>query len=227
MPLTAAVMNRFDQVATSVKGTGQGILVSVVLAVAAQYLSEHYGAPAMLMALLLGIAFHFLSEEGGCVRGIEFTARTVLRIGVALLGARIGFDLLAGLGTELILLIILGVVATIAFGLTGAALLGRGWRFGVLTGASVAICGASAAMAVAAVLPNNENSERNLLFTVLSVTVLSTVAMILYPVLSYHLNLDHQIAGVFLGGTIHDVAQVVGPASPCRKPPVRQPHWSN
>ncbi|HBR98899.1 MAG TPA: putative sulfate exporter family transporter, partial [Gammaproteobacteria bacterium] len=178
--------------------------------VAAQYLSEHYGAPAMLMALLLGIAFHFLSEEGGCVRGIEFTARTVLRIGVALLGARIGFDLLAGLGTELILLIILGVVATIAFGLTGAALLGRGWRFGVLTGASVAICGASAAMAVAAVLPNNENSERNLLFTVLSVTVLSTVAMILYPVLSYHLNLDHQIAGVFLGGTIHDVAQVVG-----------------
>ncbi len=67
----------------------RGFLVSVVVAAAAQFLSEHYGAPAMLMALLLGIAFHFLAEDSGgaCKAGIEFTARTVLRFGVALLGA--------------------------------------------------------------------------------------------------------------------------------------------
>jgi len=40
---------------------GPGILVATVLAITAQFLSEHYGAPAMLMALLLGIAFHFLA----------------------------------------------------------------------------------------------------------------------------------------------------------------------
>ena len=44
-----------------------GIIVSVVIAIAAQFLADHYGAPAMLMALLLGIAFHFLSEDGRCV----------------------------------------------------------------------------------------------------------------------------------------------------------------
>lgn len=189
---------------------GPGMLVAVVIAVAAKFLSEHYGAPAMLMALLLGIAFHFLAEEGKCVKGVEFTARTVLRFGVALLGARISVELLVGLGPELIALTVAGVVATIGFGWVGAKLLGRGWRLALLSGGSVAICGASAAMAIAAVLPKNEHSERNLIFTVLSVTVLSTIAMIAYPIITQALDLDHRAAGVFLGGTIHDVAQVVG-----------------
>lgn len=188
----------------------QGFLVSAVIAAAAKFLSEHYGAPAMLMALLLGIAFHFLAEDGPCRPGIEFTARSVLRFGVALLGARISVELMVGLGTHLIAVVIGAVVLTILFGLLGARLLGRGWRFGVLTGGSVAICGASAAMAISAVLPRNEHSERNLIFTVLSVTVLSTVAMIAYPLLTQAFEFNDEVAGVFLGGTIHDVAQVVG-----------------
>jgi len=189
---------------------GQGIAVSIIVAVSAQFLSDHHGAPAMLMALLLGMAFHFLSEEGRCVTGINFTASTVLRIGVALLGARISVDMLIGLGANLVLLVVAGVVATMLFGLIGAKLLGRGWRLALLTGGSVAICGASAAMAIAAVLPKNEHSERNLIFTVLCVTVLSTLAMILYPLIADALELNEQAIGVFLGGTIHDVAQVVG-----------------
>ncbi len=200
----------FGRIQTFLSGNGYGFFVSVVVAVAAQFLSEHYGAPAMLMALLLGIAFHFLAEEGRCVAGIAFTSRTVLRIGVALLGARISVELIIGLGPQLIMLVIAGVVLTILFGLLGAKLLGRGWRFALLTGGSVAICGASAAMAIAAVLPKNEHSERNLIFTVLSVTVLSTLAMIVYPIITQTLALDDRATGVFLGGTIHDVAQVVG-----------------
>lgn len=192
------------------KALAPGFLVSLLIAVAAQFLADHYGAPAMLMALLLGIAFHFLAEEGRCVAGIETTARQVLRFGVALLGARISVELLIGLGPGLIALVIAGVVLTILAGLLGARLLGRGWRFGLLTGGAVAICGASAAMAIAAILPKNEHSESNLLFTVLGVTVLSTIAMIAYPVVTATAGLDPLATGVFLGGTIHDVAQVVG-----------------
>ncbi len=203
-------MPNFSGLPQFLRTNGQGFLVSVVVAVAAQFLSEHYGAPAMLMALLLGIAFHFLSEEGKCRAGIEFTARSILRLGVALLGARISVELMVGLGAELIAVVIGGVLATIAFGLLGARVLGRGWRFGLLTGGSVAICGASAAMAISAVLPKNEQSERNLIFTVLSVTVLSTLAMIVYPILTETFDFNDEVSGVFLGGTIHDVAQVVG-----------------
>lgn len=200
----------FGRISRFFSVNGPGFAVSVVVAATAQFLSEHYGAPAMLMALLLGIAFHFLAEEGRCVPGIGFTSKTVLRIGVALLGARISVELLIGLGPKLIGLVVAGVILTILFGLLGAKLLGRGWRFALLTGGAVAICGASAAMAIAAVLPKNEHSERNLIFTVLSVTILSTVAMIAYPIITAALELDDIAAGVFLGGTIHDVAQVVG-----------------
>ena len=200
----------YGRVSGFISNNAPGFAVSVVVAAAAQFLSEHYGAPAMLMALLLGIAFHFLAEEGRCVPGIALTSRTVLRIGVALLGARISVELLIGLGPKLIGLIVAGVILTILFGIIGAKLLGRGWRFALLTGGSVAICGASAAMAIAAVLPKNEHSERNLIFTVLSVTVLSTIAMVIYPIITAALELDDLATGVFLGGTIHDVAQVVG-----------------
>src|SRR5262249_22958237 len=41
-----------------------GVLVSLIIAVAATFLSEHYGGPVMLFALLLGMAFYFLSQEG-------------------------------------------------------------------------------------------------------------------------------------------------------------------
>ena len=188
-----------------------GLAVATLVGVTAQFLSEHYGAPAMLMALLLGLALNFLSEKGTrTAPGVEFTARTVLRLGVALLGARISVEMLAGLGGPAIALVISGVVLTIVFALIVTRFVGRGWRFALLTGGSVAICGASAAMAIAAILPKHEKSERDLVFTVLSVTVLSTVAMVLYPMIAQVFDFDARDSGIFLGGTIHDVAQVVG-----------------
>ena len=187
-----------------------GFVVSVLVALAAQFTAEHYGAPAMLMALLYGIALNFLSDPGPSANGIAFTARQVLRFGVAILGARISAEQLAGLGWGMIALLIGAMAATICFGIWFARRLGQGKHFAILTAGSVAICGASAAMAIAAVLPKNENSERNLLFTVLGVTVLSTIAMVLYPILSNALGFDDTTGGAFIGATVHDVAQVVG-----------------
>lgn len=187
-----------------------GVCVAVMTAITAQWLAEHYATPAMLLALLLGIALAFLGEEGKTVQGIGFSARTLLRVGIALLGARISMELTAQLGLPLVLLIIAAVALTIGFGFLIGPFFGAKWRFSLLTAGSVAICGASAAMAIAAILPKDDKSEQRLLFTVMGVTVLSTVAMIVYPVIVNLLGLSDLAAGVFLGGTIHDVAQVVG-----------------
>ncbi len=187
-----------------------GVIVAIIVAMTAQFLAEHYEAPAMLMALLLGIAVAFLGDEGKTVPGIGFAARTILRMGIAFLGVRISFDLMTALGLEVVLLVIGGVIATIGFGLLISRFFGHGWRFAFLTAGSVAICGASAAMAISAILPKDEKSEQRLIFTVLGVTVLSTVAMIAYPILVSRLGLSEIAGGIFLGATIHDVAQVVG-----------------
>ncbi|MFT4715044.1 MAG: putative integral membrane protein (TIGR00698 family) [Paracoccaceae bacterium] len=187
-----------------------GFLVAALIALAGQSISDHYGAPAMLMALLFGIALNFLSEEGKCAQGISFSARTVLRFGVALLGMRINFDMAAQLGKEVVILVIVSLLLTIGFGLFVARFFGHKYRFAFLSAGSVAICGASAAMAISAILPRDERSEERLVFTVVGVTLLSTLAMIIYPIFSTMLGLDSKMAGVFLGATIHDVAQVVG-----------------
>ena len=187
-----------------------GFLVALTIGLAASWLSQHYGAPVMLFGLLLGMAFHFLHEDPRCMAGIEFASRAVLRLGVALLGARITAGQIASLGVTPVLLVIAGVVTTIAVGIMLSRWLGLSRQFGALTGGAVAICGASAALAIASVLPIHKDSERDTILTVVSVTALSTIAMIVYPILAGSFHLDHTQAGIFLGGTIHDVAQVVG-----------------
>ena len=187
-----------------------GLMICAVLAVAATSLAQHYGAPVMLLALLIGIAMNFLSTEGSCARGIEFTARTVLRAGVALLGLRITLGQIADLGWQPVALVLLSVGLTIATAILVARLLGFRAAFGLLSGGATAICGASAALALAAALPNHPLKERATLFTVLCVSALSTLAMVGYPLLAQAVGLDARQAGIFLGATIHDVAQVVG-----------------
>lgn len=187
-----------------------GLCVSGIIAAAASFLADHYGASAMLFALLLGMAVNFLSQEGRCVAGLELCAKGVLRAGVALLGMRITFGQVAQLGGFTVLLVVAAVVATIGFGLLGARLMGFKPAFGILSGGATAICGASAALAISASFPDQPMRERATIFTVIGVSLLSTLCMIAYPPLVAALGLTPQQAGIFLGGTIHDVAQVVG-----------------
>jgi len=185
-----------------------GLLLCFPIAAAATFLANHYGAPVMLFALLLGMAFHFLLDNAACAPGVEFTAKRLLRIGVGLLGASITLEQILSLGTAPLILMPVLVMLTIGFGVVIALLLKRGAVFGVLTGGAVAICGASAALAIAAVLPGTK--ERDTLFTVVSVTTLSTLAMIVYPIAYAALGMNDAETGLLLGATIHDVAQVVG-----------------
>jgi len=187
-----------------------GLLASAVVAAAAAFLSQHYGAPAMLFALLLGMAMNFLGAEGRCTAGIGFSARSVLRIGVALLGLRITLSQVAAMGWQPFLLVVVSVTLTIGVSMVVARLFGFRGLFGLLTGGATAICGASAALALAAALPGHPLKERATLFTVIGVSALSTIAMIAYPMIVHALGLSPVQAGIFLGGTIHDVAQVVG-----------------
>ncbi len=201
---------RFVDLSQRTRELMPGFIVSVVVAAAACFLSEHYGAPVMLFALLLGMALNFLAADSKCKAGIEFTARTVLRVGIALLGMRITLGQITALGWQPVALVITLVVVTISVSVIAAKMLGFQKLFGMLTGGATAICGASAALALSAAFPNHPQKEKATLFTVIGVSALSTLAMIVYPMIARWLELSPQLAGVFLGATIHDVAQVVG-----------------
>lgn len=187
-----------------------GLMLCFMIAMASKFVSEHYGGPTILYALLMGMSLNYLSIEGRCVEGIQFAAKSILRFGIALLGARITFEELMALGITPIAIVLVGVPATILFGYVCGRKLNLSGPQSILTGASVGICGASAALAVSAVLPQNKDAEKNLIFTVIGVTALSTIAMIAYPLIVSQLDMTPAESGIFLGATIHDVAQVVG-----------------
>lgn len=187
-----------------------GLSIIVLIALAATWLADHYRAPVMLFALLLGMAVNFLRDDPRCRPGVEFAAQTLLRLAVALLGARITLAQVGALGGGVLLMVTVAVIVT----MTAGWALSRAFRLrpdlGVLTGGAVAICGASAALALAAVLPRSESRNRDAAVTVVTVTALSTIAMVIYPLIAASLGLGPRATGLFLGATIHDVAQVVG-----------------
>jgi len=190
-----------------------GIMLSLVIAVAASFVSEHYGGPKFLYALLIGVAFHFLSENDRCRPGIEFSAKRLVRVGVALLGVRIVVSDVSALGLWGILGLAGAVVFTLCFGVLMARVLRVSPMFGLLSGGGTGICGISATMAISSTLPQSPESERCTLMSAIGIASLSTAVMVLYPLWVRWFGMTVPEAGLFLGGSIHDVAQVVGAGS--------------
>lgn len=189
-----------------------GLALCAVIAAASTLISQSYGGPLFFYALLLGMAFNSLLKGSPLVPGVQWTTSTLLRVGVALLGLRLGLDMVHDMGGLPFLVVLSGVGATLGLGLMVGRWLGRTRAESVLASGAVAICGASAAMALSAALPQSPERERMTLFTVVGVTALSTACMVLYPMLAHALNFTSVEAALLFGGTIHDVAQVVGAA---------------
>jgi uncharacterized integral membrane protein (TIGR00698 family) len=187
---------------------GPGLASTLIVGLAATYLSDHYHAPPVIFALLLGMALNQLSAEARYAPGINVSARNLLRISVALLGLRITFGQIGSLGWSTAAMVAVTVPLTIGFGWALAKTIKLDGRYGVLSGGAVGICGASAAMAIAVAWPRKD-SERDTVVVIACITTYSSVAMVLYPALVSHFHWDPLQTGRFLGGSIHDVAQVV------------------
>ncbi len=187
-----------------------GLALAAMVGIAAMFLASRFHLSAMLFALLLGMLLNSLADDGRCRPGIQMASTLLLRTGVALLGLQITVAEVAKLGWATVAMIVVGIGLTIGLGIIAARHLKLGEHFGVLSGGAVAICGASATLAIASVLPKSVESERDAGFVVIAVTALSTVAMFVYPAIASMSGMDDRIAGIFFGGTIHDVAQVVG-----------------
>lgn len=191
-------------------GIALSALVAVAAVAAAPVVGRFIPIPAMVIALLIGIALNPLARRALFQPGIIFCLKALLRWAVALLGLRIALGEIAALGFATALLVMLSMALTVASGFLLARAFAQRAAYGALAGAATAVCGASATLATAIVLPDYKGKEADVAFVVVAVNALSTVAMVLYPLLCASLGFDPQATGVMLGATIHDVAQVVG-----------------
>lgn len=128
---------------------------------------------------------------------------------MALLGLRLSIGDIVGLGLWPAVFAILLIAVTLASGFGFARLFGRDRVYGALAGAAM-VCGASATLATAAVLPQTRDKAADVAFAVVMANVVSTLAMLAYPLLCAGLGMDARQTGLALGLTIQDMAQVVG-----------------
>ena len=195
-------------------GFALSLAVAVVSFVAEPWLKAlgggRVGVPAIVIALVIGMLLHPLASASRFEAGLTFCVKKLLRWAIALLGLRIALGDIVALGATTALLVMLSMALTIASGFVFARWLGRETGMGALAGVATAVCGASAALATATVVPDYKGKAADVAFTVIAMNALSTVAMLAYPLICTWLDLSPAQTGIMLGATIHDVAQVVG-----------------
>ena len=196
--------------ANIISQTIPGILLASTITCFAFFISSSFDLPVMMVSLLIGMIFNFIGGKEVFEKGVDFSASQMLRFGVALLGFRLSIENVTNLGYVSIGFTIILVFATFFTGIFISYLFKNKLAIGCLIAGSVAICGASAALAVSTVIPKKKIEEKDILFVILGVTILSTIAMVIYPLLSKLLEMPDIVSGYLMGSTIHDVAQVVG-----------------
>ena len=195
---------------SKIKDYSPGLLVCILAGILAAYISETTMIPVMLLAIIIGLLLHVLNSVSILKDGINWSSRSLLYAGVALMGLRIDLTDLSQIGFMAPLFVILTLITTLLVGYAVARALGQSKDFSILMSGAVGICGVSAAAAICSALEDNPLRDAQLAITVAGITVLSTLAMLLYPFISNALHLNILESGIFMGGGIHNVSQAVG-----------------
>lgn len=167
-------------------------------------------APALsplLLAILAGLAWRNLAPvPGRLAPGVAFAAKPVLRAGIVLLGLQLLLSDVLELGWGVVGLVVAVVAVTFAATLALGRALGLPWDLTALVASGFSICGAAAVAAADSVV----RARREMAATALGLVVLFGTLMIpLMPLLTRALGLDEQAAGLWIGASTHEVAQVV------------------
>ncbi len=186
-----------------------GIALCGLIACAATWMALLAGS-AVIWGLIFGLVLAAIWSPSALFQtGISFAGRQVMRIGVTLLGFQISLATLQILDVADVAALAINVAIVLAVGWFLGPILGITRELSLVAAASVAICGASAAAAVGCVVMRNDSSNRDVACTIGAVSVISSVAMILYPLLVHMAGLGSAAGGIFLGGSIHEVAHAV------------------
>lgn len=195
---------------SKIKNYTPGLLVCILAGILAAHISKITMIPVMLLAIIIGLLLHVLNSVSILKDGINWSSRGLLYTGVALMGLRIDLTDLSQVGFMAPLFVILTLITTLLVGYAIARALGQSKDFSILMSGAVGICGVSAAAAICSALEDNPLRDAQLAITIAGITVLSTLAMLLYPFVSNALNLNILESGIFMGGGIHNVSQAVG-----------------
>jgi len=190
---------------------GLGLAAGVALAaMAVQRLSGIPALSPLVVAMLIGAGIRNLAGPiPVAAPGIAFSLKRILRFAIVLLGFKLTLAQLAAIGLPGALVVVTTLSATFVFTKLMARVLGVEPRLGELIAAGTSVCGASAVIACNTV---TRGSDEDVAYAIACVTLFGSLSMVLMPVLAEPLGLAARNYGIWVGATVHEVAQVAGAA---------------
>lgn len=186
-----------------------GLVLVAVIAVIARTLASLLPLPIseVTIGVILGlIAGSLLPSIPVTLPGRKFAMASLLRIGIVLLGARLALDDVLQIGLGTILAILAGITLVLLITLAGGWAIGLPPKLCLLLGVGVSICGNSAILATAPVV---DARERDVSFSVGTITFFGTLAVLIYPLIGGLFDISDQVFGYWTGLSVSDTAQVV------------------
>ena len=188
-----------------------GLLLCLAVAVLAQLIAPLIpGVSALIIAIVAGILVANTTGLPSAVSaGTDFSAKKLLRAGIVLLGLQLVLGDIVALGAPMLLVVVVivggGILGTVALG----RLLGVAPRLALLVACGFSICGAAAVAAAAGVTDPEDDHEEDTVTAVALVVLCGTAMIALVPLASALIGLAPGTAGLWAGGSIHEIAQVV------------------
>lgn len=186
-----------------------GLAFVCLAAVACWAVNKVTGFPAPVLAAIAGLTFALSGLAPRFAPALKGWSGRGLKVGVAMLGVQVAWIELAALGLPVAAAGGVLVLSGLGVGTAIGALAGLPLAEALIAASAVSICGASAAMGAASALAGTDQNRRTAAFVVIGVNLLSTFAMLAYPLIAGALGFSDRQTGVFLGLSIHDLAQVV------------------
>tara|TARA_B100000787_G_C16153785_1_gene277886 strand:+ start:34 stop:1137 length:1104 start_codon:yes stop_codon:yes gene_type:complete len=203
-----------------------GLGLSICIAIIGIYFSDFLGTEIMgfdkspispiMLAIILGFILGntinfsnlFNSGSGIFLPGIDFGIKTLLRFGIVCLGIRLGLGDIFKLGLTALPIILICLISALIIVIYFSKKLKISSRMAILIAVGTSICGTSAIVATAPVI--NANKEEAT-YAIANITVFGIIAMFLYPFFAnYIFSGNEYAAGLFIGTSIHETAQVAG-----------------
>ncbi|MBO1751363.1 putative sulfate exporter family transporter [Actinotalea sp. BY-33] len=184
----------------------------MVLAAAASLLvaAPFPAVSALLVAIVLGVVLRnarLLPAVG--VPGVVWWSKKLLRTGIVLLGLQLSIPAVLALGVGGVLVVVVTVAVTFAATLLLGRLLRVPGPMTLLIATGFSICGAAAVAAMSAVVDPDGEREEDTATAIALVTLFGTVTLVALPLLVPVLGMDDRAAGLWIGASVHEVAQVV------------------
>ena len=191
-------------------------LVAVVAAVAfAVEAVVKTATPIVLSPLVVAVVLGGLISNLGlipdrCRSGLRFAARSLLRLGIVLLGLQLSLSQVRELGAPGLLLVAFVVAITFIGTQWLGKKLGLSHGLSLLVATGFSICGASA---IAAMRPVSDADDDDMAYAIALVTICGTLAIFLLPAFAEIIGFSGAQFGSWVGASVHDVAQTVATAS--------------